>query len=1079
MPFAPLFSGRQSKLRWPPEPKTSKAASTRPLAMPVAVMVPMARGATLAALMAIAVAVGLGTTQIAIGDEPAAKFLERLKEEGHYKEALKYLELSVQRNRLPESMKADLGLEKILLLQLSLRDVKTTDQVDQALAAIEKGFKDFLASSPDHPRRGETLLKLADMYLARGGQLLEDSKAEARKEGGQTKSQELRAQARVFYQQAYDSFGATVEGLRPILEKMQGANVKPNETDRLALREKLQTEYRQGQILQAITLKYLAETFEPNTPDWKQRLEEADKRLSEVVDKSSKQAGAKYLSLLNRGQVQALLGQIDAARETFNRIAENDEPGIFRTWRVQSIASIVRLDSTPASGKYEAAVMRGEEQWRLGDLREKDKPEWQDLQLAIAEARLAWIATLDAKSDDGKIRNIRREAREGLQAIVKKSGPSQARAKELLKDLGIETKVIEDVKLPEAKTFAEAMKAARSRLDRADEGDTTIQILERQLATAAVADKAGIETQIQTVRADADRDRLQAIELNGRALALYRDEDSREDLLQTRFLQSYLFLRLKRYWEAVAISEVIMKTHQGTETAQKAGGFALMGLGQLIENAPSERQESLMKSLEKLARHLLTVAPGTPESDQAVDILVSLAMRNKDWDAALKFLELKGTPGGSKAFLLGRVFWSMYRQNVFAHRQAKTEPTPDDELLRQRALKLLSESWGVLADDEIDAVSLEGTNDLIAMYLQAGQLDDAMQVLQAPNKGALAQSTAIPELSPSIQVDTRRLNLQAMVQSAGQGKSELSAAQVSAEIETMKSLCDQANDSAMLPRCLQNLAAELQNQLEANKSTEQQVKLATAFKILIDQLIGISQDPAIIESSGAAMVVLATNLEKIPSMSGTVASMMESAEKSFEKLRKLTPEELSKIQRKPEEILLKLAMAKRGSKKYKEAHELFIEALKKNANNITIQIEAANNLQKWSEGKNPDLLKQAMLGAEPQPNNKKLIWGWGQIAQMTSKYPNFQKEFFESRLNIARCRAALGDSQTVAAEKQKLYEAAISDISQTAIRFPELGGPTSFAEYDRLLREVQQKAGKPVTGVAGMQAAGAGGVPNK
>jgi uncharacterized protein (UPF0147 family) len=1079
MPFAPRFSGRQSKLRRSPEPITSKATSTHSLTMPVSAIGSMVRGATLAASMAIAGAMGLGSAPIAIGDEPAAKFLERLKEEGHYKEALKYLELSIQRNRLPESMKADLGLEKILLLQLSLRDVKTTEQVDQALAAIEKGFKDFLASSPDHPRRGETLLKLADMYLARGGQLLEDAKAEARKDGGQPKSKELRDQARVFYQQAYDAFGATVEGLRPLLEKMQGANVKPNETDRLALREKLQTEYRQGQILQAITLKYLAETFEPNTPDWKQRLEEADKRLNEVVDKSSKQAGAKYLSLLNRGQVQALLGQVDAARETFNRIAENDEPGIFRTWRVQSIASIVRLDSTPASGKYEAAVMRGEEQWRLGDLREKDKPEWQDLQLAIAEARLAWIASLDAKSDDGKIRNIRREAREGLQAIVKKSGPSQARAKELLKDLGIETKANDDVKLPEAKTFTEAMKAARSRLDRADEGDTTIQILERQLATAAAADKPAIEAQIQTVQADADRDRLQAIELNARALALYRDEDSREDLLQTRFLQSYLFLRLKRYWEAVAISEVIMKTHQGTETAQKAGGFALMGLGQLIENAPSERQGSLMKSLEKLAGHLLTVAPGTPESDQAVDILVSLAMRNKDWDAALKFLELKGTPGGSKAFLLGRVFWSMYRQNVFAHRQAKTEPTPEDELLRQRALKLLTESWGVLADDEIDAASLEGTNDLIAMYLQAGQLDDAMQVLQAPNKGALAQSTAIPELSPSIQVDTRRLNLQAMVQAAGQGKSELSAAQVSAEIEVMKSLCDQANDTAMLPRCLQNLAAELQNQLETNKSTEQQVKLATAFKILIDQLIGISQDPAIIESSGAAMVVLATNLEKIPSMSGTVASMMESAEKSFEKLRKLTPEELSKIQRKPEEILLKLAMAKRGSKKYKEAHDLFIEALKKNANNITIQIEAANNLQKWSEGKNPDLLKQAMLGAEPQPNNKKLIWGWGQIAQMTSKYPNFQKEFFESRLNIARCRAALGDSQTVAAEKLKLYEAAISDIAQTAIRFPELGGATSFAEYDRLLREVQQKASKPVTGVAGLQAAGASGAPNK
>ena len=113
------------------------------------------------------------------------------------------------------------------------------------------------------------------------------------------------------------------------------------------------------------------------------------KKLDHIAEKSSKQPGAKYLSLLNRGQIQGLLGQVDAARETYNRVAENDEPGIFRTWRVQAIAGIVRLDSSPASKKYEAAVARGEEQLRMGDLREKDRPEGLDLQLAIAEARIA------------------------------------------------------------------------------------------------------------------------------------------------------------------------------------------------------------------------------------------------------------------------------------------------------------------------------------------------------------------------------------------------------------------------------------------------------------------------------------------------------------------------------------------------------------------------------------------------------------------------------------------------------------------------------------------------------------------
>ena len=147
--------------------------------------------------------------------------------------------------------------------------------------------------------------------------------------------------------------------------------------------------------------------------------------------------------------------------------------------------------------------------------------------------------------------------------------------------------------------------------------------------------------------------------------------------------------------------------------------------------------------------------------------------------------------------------------------------------------------------------------------------------------------------------------------------------------------------------------------------------------------------------------------------------------------------------------------------------------MKKNANNITIQIEAARNLQQWAGSKDSEKLKQAMLGTELLPNKKNLIWGWGQIAQTTSKYPNFQKEFFDARLNVARCRAMIGDNQTGDAEKQKLYDAAISDINTTAVRFPELGGPETFKEFDKLLREIQQKAKKPVTGITPAAAGGA------
>jgi hypothetical protein len=1010
-------------------------------------------------LMALAISLP-GLPAFVCAEEPATKFLERLKEEGLYDQAVRYLDISMRRNRLPESMKSEIDLERILLLQLSLKDVRNDKELADKLAAIEKGFKDFLSAWPEHPRRSETMLKLADMFLARGGQDLDQSKLDASSEGGGQKAAELRSKARTAFQQAFDLFGETTAYLRPILEKMQGANVKPNETDRLALREKLQTEYRQAQILQAITSKFLAETYDPNSSEWKSNLESADQKLGEIVDKSSKQAGAKYLSLLNRGHVQALLGQIDAARDSYQRVAENEEPGVFRTWRVQAVAGMVRLDSSPASAKYEAAVMRGEEQWRQGDIREKDRPEWQDLQLAIAQARIAWMNALDPKNEDGKVRNIRREAREALQSLVKKPGATQKKAADLLKTLGIEAKVPEDTQLPEARNFEEATKAARSRSDRAMSGLATLPILENQLQNAAPADKPAIQQQVDQITGDAQRDREQAIELNAKAFAFYRDSDSRDDLLQARLLQSFLYYQLQRYREAYAIADVIVRTHRGTDAAEKAGDIALASLADAIQAAPSEQKPPLTAMLEGLAKKFLEIAPGTPQSEKAVDVLARLAIGEQRWDDAEKVLALKKGPPGMLEFILGHVRWIQYRQASFQRRRDGQEETEQEKEMLGKAESTLTAAWNALAVDDVNAASLEGTNDLVAMSLQAGKLDDAMRYLNEPGKGAIAQLEAIPAIEAKSQLETQRLRLQAMVQSAAQGRGAMSAEQVSASIETLRGLSDQTGDPSMLSRTLRNLAVDIQNQLELTKDAGQKANLADAYQILVDQLVGVSTDASTLESLGASVTQLASSWEKEPSLQGKVAGMMLSAEKAFDKLLSLPPSEQEKLQRKPEELLLSLALAKRGAGKNEEAHKLFIQGLQKSPNNLTIQIEAARNLQSWAKTKDAEKLRQAMLGAEPQANKKNLIWGWGQIAQRTINAQNFQEQFFDARWNIARCRSFLADLETDPEKKKKLYDAAVKDIEQTSVRFPELGGPIKKAEFDRLLREVQQKAGK-------------------
>jgi hypothetical protein len=77
------------------------------------------------------------------GEEPVKKFLDRLREEKMYEIGLKYLEINVAQNRLPESMKEDLPLERILLLQDSLMATKQSSGGMNALLRLKRITKPF------------------------------------------------------------------------------------------------------------------------------------------------------------------------------------------------------------------------------------------------------------------------------------------------------------------------------------------------------------------------------------------------------------------------------------------------------------------------------------------------------------------------------------------------------------------------------------------------------------------------------------------------------------------------------------------------------------------------------------------------------------------------------------------------------------------------------------------------------------------------------------------------------------------------------------------------------------------------
>ncbi|HUP81082.1 MAG TPA: hypothetical protein VM260_21210 [Pirellula sp.] len=1004
-----------------------------------------------------------------VADEPAKRFLNRLREEGYYDQGLKYLEICAAKNRLPASKKTDLPLERVILQQESLRFVKTPQQRDERIVAIEKGYKEFLAAAPTHSRRSETQTKLGDLLLDRAQSALEESK----KPENVISSESWLSKARQAYTEALELYNQVTEELKPLLLSMDGDKIKSikiegkNLKELTELREQYRLEYRQSQILHAKTMELISQTYSPNSPDGRKWLEKSETSFNALIEKTTgpQEAGRRMLCLKYVADIQSQLGKMDEARNSYTRVADNDGEGIFRTYRVQAIVGIVRLDSTEKAAKYEAAIQRGEEALKSATARERDDPDWVDLQLAVAEARLAWAKTLDEKKDSAKFKENRKVARDLLQGLLKRKGPHLVKVKKRLSELGIETVEKVDEKLPVTKAWADTIKAARERLDRAESTESPLSVLLDQLSNADATNKQSIQSQIQTLQDDALRDRKQAIELYQRALRLYKDSNSREEFVDAKFLMTYLHLKTDQNWEAVALSQELLVSGKGTDKALKSGGFALNGLGKIISTIPADRQLAFVPTFERLVNQLNLINPASDEAKNAVDKLVTLDLIHKRYEDAEKHIALaQGNSGGSGASLLGQILWGEYQQIALEHRKNKTEETREELSLKQRAEKLLRSTWDALVADKADKNLVGGVNALASIYLMSDRVDEAITVIDAQSKGALALVNAVKGLEPSVQLEAYRLKLQAIVQASGSGKQELSNENISQVVLKMKALSGANN--LLLTSALNNLRIKLQSKLESSKGIEEQAKLANAYGVLIQQLVSVSSDVAILDSAGSSILAIASKMLKEPNMAANGKPLMSIAEAAFSKVAAKPVSELVEAKRKPEEFQYRLAQAKSGAGKFEEAHALFLQSLTTNPNNITFQVEAARNLQLWANEKDSELLKKAVEGAEPNAKKTNVIWGWGKISDATTKkVSDFRDIYFEARLNIAKCVRAMALLEPSPEKKKQGMERAFNKIRETHLFYPELGSTEIKATFEKLLREIQRDLGKPIAGL--------------
>ena len=1010
-----------------------------------------------------------------MAEEPASRFVERMREEGLFDMASKYLDIYGKKGWLPDSMKRDAPLERLMIIQDSLAASRTNKERDDRLASLENGFKDFLTSAKDHPRRSEAGLRFGNLLLERGQRELK--KLSDANQSANTDA--IRKTAREAFTQSEAVFKKTQEDLTNVVKELSGAKIASSDKEKIELRNRYQAEYRQAEILQGLVLKLIATTYPTDAKQYKEWLDKAEKKLAEVISKATRpnEIGAKTLSRLYRGDVQALQGKAEPAIESYTPVADIEEDGIFQMWRVQATAAIVRLLSTSAGGnKFDVAIKRATDLLKKMGKDEQMNPEWLDLQLALCEARLEYSKVLKAKKgSENASKGEQREAREMLAIIARRSGDHQTKAKKLLSELGVEVVDKSESKIPIVKTFAEAFKEAKTRLERAESSSLSMEIFRNRLKETKDAEKAAIEAEMKATEENASRDRNQSLELLSRALRLYKSNDSREDLLTARFYVAYLFVKQDRHWETIAVSDFVARSGPGTDTGLKACGFALFGYIKILESLPAESQSSVVGSLEAFAQYMQATWPEAEETQQVTLTLLQNALKHQKWDDAERFLVLmpkSGDKSNATRRDLGYVLWVQYLISIEKEKKEGKENAEGDTTLRDRAERLLSEGWEALQVVTLDQRAVEAATALADLYLRTDRREKAEAILDKEKIGpsAVIENKSGPVKVASVRLEVLRLKLQAKVEAAGAGTGTLEPAEVESLVKAMQDAA--GKDSKLLTNTLLTLTKSLQNQLARVQNPADQSKLAGGMQLLLTQLADVSEDAAMLDWAGSTMVDLAKGLVGKPGAVEIVKKLNGGAIKVFQKILDKAakdPNFLTSINRKPDDILLKQAIAYHGQKEHQKAADLFTEILKKNALQLTAQIHAAENFQDWAAERDVDLLKKAMFGTEPDKARNNLVWGWGNISKKLSSQmggkADLQTIFFEARLQLATCRKHQGMATPAGPDQIKILEQALADVRQTYLNFPDLGGAESKKAFEKLTQALQTSLGKPANGL--------------
>ena len=604
---------------------------------------------------------------------------------------------------------------------------------NELLGEAEAAFRVFLKESPEHPSACSARTQIGNILVERARMQLEL----ARNTNGNGQ-----AEARRLYEQAYENFETVRAKLKLVLSRFRGLG--PADGEKLARRDRLRADYLQAQLLKAAVLEESADAYDSKDEKRQDVLVKAVGEYGEVFKKYRTRLAGLYARLYE-SRCLMKLGQYKEALERLDDLlTQPDNPAAFSTLKTKALNLAMGCWLDDSIKEYQQATARGD-QWlkKSGDQKPESR-DWLELRFHLARAHWLLIESLD----DVPQRDAHREkARDLAEFVARRKGAFQADARKLLAEIGGDNAAAEP---SEPKSFAEAKAAGREALDEIKEISMEVAVRGRLAAAVdakSVPKPGPLQLKLKQKRAEA----LRHFQL---ALRLADHQTPKEDVDVVRYFLCYLHYADGAYQKAAEVGDEVARNRDATVGARQCAKIALASYLKvyLSQSPKGEKACDVVKRLEALANHILDTWPDEREAVEALDMLVSVLLREERVDDSVAYFQ-KMPPDSPRrnrtAMRLGTSLWRSHLLGVQRLRAWEQDggpgPDTDVEAVKKQVAKTKEQAKAILSDaihrardsKDITQEVVTATLSLIQIYLESGGFERAIPLLEDPKIGPL------------------------------------------------------------------------------------------------------------------------------------------------------------------------------------------------------------------------------------------------------------------------------------------------------------------------------------------------------